>query len=43
METKKQTHPPDPSRFKEFRDLPDGSGFELITGEKFYYEEEGGW
>lgn len=43
METKQQKSPPNPDRFKEFRDLPDGNGFELPTGEKFYYEEDGGW
>jgi len=47
METTKKTlallQPPNPARFKEFCELPDHSGFEIPSGEKFYYEEDGGW
>ena len=35
--------PPDPKRFEKFCEFPDKDGFELPTGEKFYYEEDGGW
>ena len=43
MDKKKHVQLPNPERFKEFCELPDGSGFELKTGEKFFYDEEGGW
>lgn len=42
MDKKKQVLP-NPKRFTEFCEFPDRSGFELKTGEKFYYEEDGGW
>ena len=43
MEAKKKVSPPNSDRFKEFSPFPDGSGFEIPTGEKFYFEEDGGW
>lgn len=35
--------PPDPSRFQDFTELPDGKGFRLSNGKIFLYDEFGGW
>ena len=41
MENKKI--PPNPSRFLEFEELSDGTGFRIPDGKVFKFEDNGGW
>jgi hypothetical protein len=38
-----KSQPPDAAKFKNRKSLEDGSGFELASGEIYFYTSVGGW